>query len=623
MTQPPPELLQALDLYRRGDLAGARGAVEAALRVAPDRVELHGFAGLVMAQSGDPEAAIPHFRHVLAAAPGDTAARLDLAAALLASGRVDEAAELSAEGGGDPRLARMLGYARQQQGRLTEAAAAYEVAITAEPGDWESINNLGNVRIGLGAFEDAVDAFRHAIKLRPDRLEMVMNLSNALALAEQPIERQEAMRAAAAVSPDRPDVQTELGIAESAAGDFAAAERAFRAAIGLYPREAGAYLELAMLLENLNRIEDLAALADEAAAAGIGREADFIRAWALRREGRFAEALPLIEALPETIDPVRRHQLLGEVADRLDDPARAFAAFTRMNDAAREQKPAHPGPTYREAMAADAALLTPEWVASWTEADLPNEPPAPVFLIGFPRSGTTLLDTLLRTVPALHILEERPVVAEVELLLGEKARLAGLDPDEVRSLRTRYFEALAELAPPDPGQIVVDKYPLHMARIALIHRIFPTAKIVFSERHPCDCVLSCFMSSFRLNWAMRSFTDLEETARLYDTLFDSWTRAQALLPLDVHFVRYERMVDDLEGEMRGLIGFLGLSWDASVLDNQAAAARREPVRTASYSQVAEPLYRRAVGRWIRYREQLAPVLPILEPWVERLGYDMR
>lgn len=246
-----------------------------------------------------------------------------------------------------------------------------------------------------------------------------------------------------------------------------------------------------------------------------------------------------------------------------------------------------------------------------------------MFLVGFPRSGTTLLDTLLRNVPTLHVLEEMPVVGEVEILLGDKARLAGLDAGEVRTLRARYFEALAALAPPAPGQIVIDKYPLHMARIALIHRIFPDARIIFAERHPCDCVLSCFMSNFRPNWAMRSFTDLEETARLYDTVFDAWTRAKALLPLDVHYVRYERMVDDLEREMRGLFGFLGLPWDPAVLDNRAGAARGGPVRTASYSQVVEPLYRRAIGRWTRYREQLAPVLPVLEPWAERLGYDMQ
>jgi hypothetical protein len=161
-----------------------------------------------------------------------------------------------------------------------------------------------------------------------------------------------------------------------------------------------------------------------------------------------------------------------------------------------------------------------------------------------------------------------------------------------------------------------------MARMPVIHRIFPDAKIVFVERHPCDAVLSCFMSNFALSPAMRSFTSLEESALLYDAVFEAWTRAEALLPLDVHRIRYERMVEDLEGEMRALLSWLGLDWDSRVLDNRASAARREHIATASYAQVTEPIYQRSAGRWRRYREEMAPVLPILAPWAERLGYEL-
>jgi hypothetical protein len=133
-------------------------------------------------------------------------------------------------------------------------------------------------------------------------------------------------------------------------------------------------------------------------------------------------------------------------------------------------------------------------------------------------------------------------------------------------------------------------------------------------------VLSCFMANFQLNTAMREFVTLEGAARLYDTVFDHWTRATALLPVQVHRVRYERMVDDLEGEMRPLLDFLGLPWDPQVLDNRASSAKREHIRTASYSQVTEPIYSRAAGRWERYRPQMAEVLPLLAPWAERMGY---
>jgi hypothetical protein len=128
------------------------------------------------------------------------------------------------------------------------------------------------------------------------------------------------------------------------------------------------------------------------------------------------------------------------------------------------------------------------------------------------------------------------------------------------------------------------------------------------------------MANFAPNFAMQSFTDLIEAARTYDAIFTNFERACALTPLKIHRVRYERMTADLEAEMRPLLAFLGLPWRDEVLDNQASAARRGAVRTASYAQIGQPLYQRAVGRWRSYQKELAPVMPILQPWIERLGY---
>jgi len=621
MPQPPASLGPALDRYRRGDLAGARAAAESALASEPDNAALRAFAGMAAAQSGDPAAAIPHFRRVLDATPGDIPTRLNLATALLATGNVDEAGTVCAAGGDDPRLLRVAAYVYQQQGRLADAAAAYDAQVAAFPMDWESFNNLGNVRAAMGETAAAIAAFQQAIRLRPDVVEMVINLSNVLGDAELVERRQAVMREAARAGGANADVQLELGIAEAGAQDFEAAEQAYREAIRLRPDFVAAHVELGILLETQNRIEDLAALVDAAEAKGLtGAEIGFLRAWTLRRQGRFADALPLAEATPASISPVRRAQLLAEIHDRLGDAPSAFAAFTEMNRAALAAQPRAPGPSYRAEVAARAALLTPERVAAWTGIEAGPGPPAPLFILGFPRSGTTLLDTLLMNLPGLHVLEEMPMLDAVEEALGGEERLAALSSGEAASFRSLYFEALDRISPPAPGQTIVDKFPLHMARMPLIHRIFPDAKIVLVERHPCDAVLSCFMSNFRLNRAMLSFTDLGEAARLYDAVLDAWTRARDLLPLDVHAIRYERMVEDLEGEMRALLGHLGLPWDPKVLDNRASAGKRDYIRTASYAQVGEPIYRRAAGRWERYREQMAPVLPILAPWAERMGY---
>ncbi len=622
LPQPPENLAPALGLYRRGDLAGARAAVDAALAAEPDAHALLDFAGLLAAQMGEPAAAAPYFRRALAAAPADVATRANLAMALIAVGDLDEAGAVCAAGGDDPNLLRLAAYVHQQQGRLDEAAKAYEAVVAAFPTDFESWNNLGNVSAALDDAEGALAAFQQAIDLRPDIVHIYMNASEALAQVERNEVRQQIMRAAAKLAPDSPAVLTELGLAESAVRSYAEAEAAYREALRLDPRFLSAYLELGLLFENLNRVEELAALVERAEAQGMADpELGFIKAWALRRQGRFAEALPLAEAIPPTIHPVRRARLLAELADRLGQTDRAFAGFVEMNAASLAARPKREGPSYRDAVGASAALLTPDWVASWSRIEVERAPPSPVFLVGFPRSGTTLLDTLLMNMPSLHVLEEMPVFTQVDVALGDEARLASLTSEEANRLRRLYFEVLGQVAPPGPGKTVVDKHPLRMARMPILHRLFPDAKVIFVERHPCDAVLSCFMSNFQLNQAMRSFTDLKEAARTYDAVFDAWTRAETLLPLQVHRVRYERMVADLEGEMRGLLAFLGLPWDPAVLDNRASAAERGHIRTASYAQVTEPIYQRSAGRWERYRAQMAPVLPILAPWIERLGYE--
>jgi len=622
MSSAPPEIAPVMERYRAGDLPGARVAAEAGLAASPDLLPLRALAGMIACQMGDPAGGATHLRLALAAAPHDRATRFNLATALAATGELDEAASVAGDGAGDPKLQRLSAWIAQQQGRFVEAVFAYQAVLAAQPDDFESWNNLGNARAAMGDGEGAVVALERAINLRRDMPALYINLSKLLADLDQPEPRQRTMREAARIAPNDPEVLHELGLAEAGANDRRAAEAAFRAAIANSPGFTPAYLELALLLENLNRVEALESVVEDAERrAGDAPEIGYLRAWVLRRRGKFAEALPLAEAAPDTISAVRRHQLVAELADRLGDMDKAFPAFAAMNRASIDAIPPSTE-DFRAEVDAEAARLTPERVAAWSKVEVAPEPPSPIFIVGFPRSGTTLLDTLLMNIPDLHVMEELPVMRQVEEGLDPGA-LATLDSGEAQALRDRYFEALQLIAPPPrAGMTVVDKYPLHMARMPLIHRIFPDARVILVERHPCDAVLSCFMSNFQLNRAMREFVTLEGAARLYDSVFTCWERATGLLPVNVHRIRYERMVADLEGEMRALLGFLGMPWDEKVLDNRGAAAKREHIRTASYAQVGEAIYTRSAGRWERYREQMAPVLPILAPWAEKMGYSI-
>lgn len=220
------------------------------------------------------------------------------------------------------------------------------------------------------------------------------------------------------------------------------------------------------------------------------------------------------------------------------------------------------------------------------------------------------------------VMEEEQPLNRVANAIGEFNGISTLDDAGIASARALYFEEAGKICDLDPTKLLVDKSPLFINKVPLIRRLFPKSRLILAMRHPCDVVLSCFMSNFRLNTAMSNFLRLEDAAEFYDLSFRHWERSLSLLPMRVHTIRYERMVDDAEAELRPLFAYLDLEWDDKVLDHSRTARSRALITTASYSQVTEPIYNRAVGRWRRYRKHLEPILPTLAPWAEKFGYEM-
>jgi hypothetical protein len=191
---------------------------------------------------------------------------------------------------------------------------------------------------------------------------------------------------------------------------------------------------------------------------------------------------------------------------------------------------------------------------------------------------------------------------------------------EIQDRRRRYWEnATAALKEPLAGRVLVDKLPLNLVLLPAIARIFPDAKIIVALRDPRDAVLSAFQQRFGMNPAMAQMLELGSAARYYDAAMTLLERCREKLPLDMHQVRYEDVVADLEGAARGLAAFLDLPFEPAMLEFSATARRRD-IATPSARQVVQPLYARSVGRWRAYAYHLSPVLPLLAPWAERFGY---
>ncbi|MEM8840187.1 MAG: tetratricopeptide repeat protein [Pseudomonadota bacterium] len=572
-----------LELGRNED---AIGCFTRALRLKPDYAQAHHNLGNAFSNLGRHDEAAASYRRALGIEPGMDQARQHLAGALNQLGAHDEAAELYAgllaRGPGEAALCNGLGLARAGQGRVRDAAECYRRAIALDPDFAEALNNLGNALAELDDLDGAIDAYQRAIALNP--------------------------------------------------------------------RDPSRHWNLFTLYEKTSRLDALA--------SGVAKAAEQLRPgdpslgyWkgvVAARDDRFADAIDEFERVAGADLPllarVRMADFRGRSHDRLDQAAKAWAAYQQMNrlacelqtadrfspgaylaeiDALTEAWKAAPSPARADAPPPAAWADTPPFAAS---ADAPPPGPRRAFLVGFPRSGTTLLDTILRSHPLVRVVEEQPLIARVRDHLGRAPTpecLAALGEAELDALRAVYTAALdAHLGPAPEGVLTIDKLPLNIVNAGVINRLFPRAPILLALRHPCDCVLSCLMQNFQLNDAMMHFTGLESTARLYASAMALWEAYDAALPLCTHQIRYEDLVGDFQGTLDSLLHALDLPWDDALLRYRETALARGRIHTPSYSQVTRALYAHASGRWVRYRDQMAPVLPLLQPWARRWGYEI-
>jgi tetratricopeptide (TPR) repeat protein len=653
---------QALGAATAGRLVEACSVGERALVAGGDIAAINAMLGMLRGRLGDHERAAGHLAAAHRARPGDPIIANNLATALVQLKREGEAFRVltddvvAADRTGQSR--KLRAFTAQALGEFDRAVADYEAVLAADPTDWESWNNLGNARRATGDLDGAVDAARRAVELDPANPPLRLNHATALEYAGRSEDAEREYRKMAADFPQdtKPlmelfamlktqyrdddaheaieeavrraptDKELLLGLASHRLTRqlHAAAEEAYRRILTIEPANTLAFLGIATVLDLTNRVDELARLVGEADRAGVAEEGlSFIRAFDYRRAKRFSEGLEELRKVPDELETARRQQLLGQLLEGVGDYDSAFAAFERMN-AITADDPSDPekrAGMYRHLVRDQQSLVTPEWAKSWRPVQI-DDRPSPAFLVGFPRSGTTLLDTILMSHPGTEVLEEEPTLLRATEALGGFENIAAATDEDIARARDAYFDTARSLTPLEPGKLLIDKNPLAMNSVPVIRRVFPDAKIILALRHPCDVVLSCFVTNFKPNNAMVSFLNLGTAAELYDLSFSFFERACEVLAPSIHRTRYESLVADLEGEVRPLLDFLGLAWDERILDHQSTARSRGHIKTASYAQVVEPIYRRSAGRWQNYRKHLEPILPVLRPWVEKLGYEL-
>jgi hypothetical protein len=270
--------------------------------------------------------------------------------------------------------------------------------------------------------------------------------------------------------------------------------------------------------------------------------------------------------------------------------------------------------------------LTPSLESRTFPAAPARERPQParahVFIVGFPRSGTTLLEQVLEQHPDVTTLPEKDCFDDVGALMGDRTRFEAFCrmPDAALDrYRAAYWRRVAEEGYDPAGRVFVDKHPFHSFKLPLIFRLFPDAHILFARRDPRDTVLSCFRHRFAMSAPMYQLLTLEGAALLFDGAMrfaEASVQAFGVTPLDCPL---EAIVADFDGETRRICAAIGLEWTQKLRDFAAEVGSRG-VLTPSGPQLARGLNAEGIGRWRDYAEQLAPVMPLLEPWVARYGY---
>ena len=597
---------------------------------------------VALSQAGHYEAAGDLCAQGLLAAPDDQSLMTLRAMSLQGLGRDAEAVQIYRElvryHPGTSAYWANLGMALRQIGEFAEAEDAYRHALSLQPRHHGYLIDYGLLLLDMARIADARHRFLDAVEIDPAAAESRIYASLAC------FECGDAQRAASLIPPPQEwnelpdDLREELATALMQVGRTGEAE-ALLLDESRRPSLAG-LVRLAQISERTNRVERAQELLDRARASARGNDGQeridilhlesslALRAKNYELAGQAAEAI--LSLRPPIQAEATAHFTLATIADKQKSPALAMEHLEKAH-AIQFKLAADVAPEIAyssgEPLQVSSKWLKPDECGFRHDPGAPAEKDSPVFIVGFPRSGTTMLEQMLDAHPGYTSMDERATLQRcIERMEAQEKEyphdLHTLDKTTADDLRRVYWAEVSKVIALAPGQQLVDKNPLNMLRLPMIVRLFPNAKIILALRHPCDVLLSCYMQNFRSPAFMVLCSTLERLAKSYVNAMRFWIHHQTLLTPDTLILRYEDTVSDFPAQVDRISEFLSIDDSDFLAQFNAHAARKGYISTPSYSQVVEPVNDRAVGRWRPYAEWLRPALPILQPVADHWGYDL-
>jgi len=560
-----------------------------------------------------------------------------------------------------------LGVSLHEQGKFESAVIAYKKAISIKPNYAEACNNLGNTLLEQGEPDGAISSYKKAIFIDSNYAEANYNMGVALSSANKPEEAILAYNNAISIKPNYPEAYCNLGNAHKEIGKLNEAIDLYRNAISINPNFAQAHNNLGKVFQEQDKLE----LAMEAYKKATSIDLEYSEAWtngaeALEKWNKLEElddwlkqahrnfkvvpsdisyfqskffwrmkerkeALKLLSTIDlKTVSENRKQGFLNLKAKCFESSknfSKAYDCFFEMNLLAKKSD------TYLNSNSDkffantknQLEQLKLKLTSGATDSEDNDVTISPVFLVGFPRSGTTLMDTILRSHSKIEVLEEKPTVVAAKAAIrknGYNEIHNNIFPIDILSeAKSAYVKEFRKYIKSSyTNSVYIDKLPLNLIEVPLINQLFPATKFILALRHPFDTILSCWMQDFEINAAMANMVDLDRIVDLYCVAMETFKICRYEYNLNVHTIRYEDLLEDLKGESSALLTFLDLTWETKMEDYRATALKRGRINTPSYSQVSQPIYKEAKYRWVNYKEYLGKYSDQIAPWIQEFGY---
>ncbi len=640
-------------LRAMGRLEEAAEQLQQAVTLNPDYAVAQKNLGVTLRGLGRSEEAVKRFRRALEIDPDDVGTCKSLGASCIDLGRAEEAAELFARAVAlvpdDPEAHNNLGVAMKDLGRFGESEQSLRKAIKLDPTRAEAYNNLGLTLSAQGDYDEAVELCRQAIDLAPDFTMAHSNLGVALKEQGKLAESLTALRRALELDPKHVAAHNNLGDVLNSLGRHEEAVKHLTRAIKLDPNCHEAYNNLGLALNNLERpVEATRYLERSLELSPVYVPAHINLGNALVSQGRIEEGtahyLQALDLQPDCVaayyslainsrrtfsDEEIHHTESLLSADRQSEDDRMLLSFTLAQIVAKEGRHDEAFEYCRQAndlrkaryrkrgvtFDIDAHVSLVDGIISTFSAEFFErtrswgiESELPVFIVGMPRSGTTLVEQIISSHHSVFGAGELPdieyMVADLPTTLGVPDRYPGCivqaAPEELHKLAQAHLQRLRGLG--GEATNVVDKMTVNFLHLGLIATLFPTARVIHCMRDPRDICVSCYFHNFARAGLCFTF-DLEHLGAFYaqyERLMSHW---REVLPLQMMDVSYEELVHDQDTGTRNLVAFCGLEWDPDCL---AFHKNQRTVKTASALQVRQPIYTTSVGRWKNYQRQLKP-----------------